>query len=151
MAGDCGARLYCGASLAGLRRARATISIIWASRRMSAFRRLAATKLSHAKYLTHGRLWRPPGAPPTTMRLHDYSYEEHDPTQFCLTPLVPQSAGKQTMARWCSWLSTTRPQANERSVSLHEAGEGFAQSDALHAVVESTMKPRSVIVVRAKH
>lgn len=117
---------------------------------VSFLRRLAATKLSHAKYLTHGRLWRPPlwRTPPTTMRLHDYSYEEHDPTQFCLTPLVLAECWKAddgTVVLVAVNHATTAQTLNV-SVSLHEAGEGFAQSDALHAVVESNMKPRSVIV-----
>jgi len=52
--------------------------------------RLAATKVNASKYLTFGRLWRPPRwvHPPPMMWLHDYGYMEHDPQQGCPTPMV---------------------------------------------------------------
>lgn len=53
-------------------------------------RLMASTKVSAAKYLTHGRLWRPPrwNVLPPVMKLHDYSYVTHNDSQFCLTSML---------------------------------------------------------------
>lgn len=53
-------------------------------------RSLASIKASNAKYLTHGRLWRPVQwiTSPPLMWLHDYGYMEHDPHQGCPTAIV---------------------------------------------------------------
>ena len=105
-------------------------------------RTLAAVKATHAKYLTHGRLWRPVTwvVPPPIMPLHDYGYMEHNPKQACPTPLVLVACWRADDGTFALVVvnHATEPVAMEVDVDLSEAGGGGGGGGGSRRIVRVT-------------
>ena len=104
-------------------------------------RGLLYAKATSAKFLTHGQLWRAPrwDAPPPTMKLHDYSYEELDPTQYCDTPYVLAELWRADDASFAVVAVNHASTPETLNVTVR-AGDGSPTR------VTEAMAPRSVVV-----
>eukprot|EP00040_Diaphanoeca_grandis_P003167 m.24011 g.24011 ORF g.24011 m.24011 type:complete len:798 (+) comp14446_c0_seq2:56-2449(+) len=112
---------------------------------MDFVRLLLTTKVSNAKYLTHGRLWRSPRwlIQPPTMKLHDYGYMEKDPNQYCVTSVILAECWKandETFALVAVNHGTT-------TLDLHASINLAPTGEAPNIVTVNTkMQPRSTLV-----
>jgi hypothetical protein len=106
---------------------------------------LANTKLTAAKYLAHGRLWRRPRwlEPPPTMQLHDYS--DKDVAQACPTPQVLAECWQADDGSFAVVAVNHAAIELALNVSVDVAPRGESPREQL---VAATMGPRSAAVVQ---
>jgi hypothetical protein len=114
---------------------------------MAYTRLLASTKVTSAKYLTFGRLWRQPewASKPETMDLHDYGYMEHNASQSCPTSQVLAELWRADDGSF-ALITTNHAEVDlvlNVTVDVSEAGA----SDPVFVSVVKAMASRSVAVL----